>query len=56
MCVALYASSGNLTHVKEYSITTSWARYVLTFAPDSDGTAFALVYHNSTNGWVLKER
>ena len=41
MCVALYASSGNLTHVKEYSITTSWARYVLTFAPDSDGTAFA---------------
>ena len=41
MCAALYASSGNLTHVKEYSITTSWARYVLTFAPDSDGTLFA---------------
>ena len=41
MCAALYASSGNLTHVKEYSITTSWARYVLTFAPDSDGTVFA---------------
>ena len=41
MCAALYASSGNLTHVKEYSITTSWARYVLTFAPDSDGTALA---------------
>ena len=41
MCASLYASSGNLTHVKEYSITTSWARYILTFAPDSDGTAFA---------------
>ena len=41
MCAALYASSGNLSHVKEYSITTSWARYVLTFAPDADGTLFA---------------
>ncbi len=41
MCASLYASSSGKHHVKEYSITTSWQRFVLTFPPDSGATAIA---------------
>ncbi len=41
MCCSLYASAGGRAHVKEYSITTSWQRYVLVFPPDSGGSAIA---------------
>ena len=41
MCCSLYASDGGRAHVKEYSITTSWQRYVLVFPPDSGGSAIA---------------
>ena len=41
MCASLYASSSAKHHVKEYSITTSWQRFVLTFPPDSGATAIA---------------
>ena len=41
MCASLYASSSGKHHVKEYSITTSWQRFVLTFPPDSSATAIA---------------
>lgn len=41
MCASLYASSSGKHHVKEYSITTSWQRFVLTFPADSSATAIA---------------
>ena len=41
MCASLYASSSGKHHVKEYSITTSWQRFVLTFPADSGATAIA---------------
>ena len=41
MCASLHAPSGNRSHVKEYSITTSWQRFVLVFPPDSGATALA---------------
>tara|TARA_R100001591_G_scaffold84873_1_gene91184 strand:+ start:2217 stop:3329 length:1113 start_codon:yes stop_codon:yes gene_type:complete len=41
MCASLYASSGARHHVKEYSITTDWQRFSLTFPADSGATAIA---------------
>ena len=41
MCASLYASSGARHHVKEYSITTEWQRFSLTFPADSGATALA---------------
>jgi len=41
MCASLYASSGARHHVKEYSITTDWQRFSLTFPADSSATALA---------------
>jgi len=41
MCASLYASSGGRHHVKEYSITTDWQRFSLTFPADSSATALA---------------
>jgi hypothetical protein len=41
MCASLYASSGARHHVKEYSITTNWQRFSLTFPADSGATALA---------------
>jgi hypothetical protein len=41
MCASLYASSGARHHVKEYSITTDWQRFSLTFPADSGATALA---------------
>ena len=41
MCASLYASSSGRHHVKEYSITTDWQRFSLTFPADSGATALA---------------
>jgi len=41
MCASLYAGSGGRHHVKEYSITTDWQRFSLTFPADSGATALA---------------
>ena len=41
MCASLYASSSARHHVKEYSITTDWQRFSLTFPADSGATALA---------------
>jgi hypothetical protein len=41
MCASLYAGSGGRHHVKEYSITTDWQRFSLTFPADSSATALA---------------
>ena len=41
MCASLFAGSGSRSHVKEYSITTDWQRFSLTFPADSGATALA---------------